>query len=194
MAETLGFPYPIPDDQLNAYNQKWEEFVIDLDRQGFTIDPSPPNLVLDSDGKALFADMDLHGYYDMDGKNAWPQGNDTALLEEINQEVKGQRGSDMVKHGPHDCWPDRNFDIAKSNKGPQVGNGKSITAYIPDTDSPGGVKVLKIDNETDFEALYEALGIDWNSVYGPGQNRGLLPLGEKMTTATFRPKPKEMRI
>ena len=73
----------------------------------------------------------------------------------------------MVKHGPHDCWPDRNDDIAKSNKGPQVGNGKSITAYIPDTDSPGGVKVLKIDNETDFEALYEALGIDWNSVYGP---------------------------
>ena len=85
MAETLGFPYPIPDDQFtNAeYNQKWRISLSTSIDKGFTIDPSPPNLVLDSDGKALFADMDLHGYYDMDGKNAWPQGNDTALLEEI---------------------------------------------------------------------------------------------------------------
>ena len=78
-----------------------------------------------------------------------------------------RRGSDMVKHGPQDCWPERNnSNVAKSNKGPQVGNGKSITAYIPDPDSPGGVKVLKIDNPTDFKALYVALGIDWNAAYG----------------------------
>ena len=67
-------------------------YVDDLKRDGF-IDPSPPNLVLDENGNALFADMDLHGYYDMDGKNAWPQGDDEALLAELNAAVKGDRGS-----------------------------------------------------------------------------------------------------
>ena len=91
MAETLGYnPAEVkqwrqnPEDyefELAVYDSEYDDFVRNLEAKEFSVDSDPPFLVRDKDGNKLFSDMDLHGYYDMDGKNAWPQGNDEALLK-----------------------------------------------------------------------------------------------------------------
>jgi hypothetical protein len=77
-------------------------------------------------GARFFSDLDLHGVYDADGKDAWGPGIWTALNRAL--------GGHLVKHGPQDDWELRNSPEAKSNQGPQVdgADGKAVTAYLPD--------------------------------------------------------------
>jgi hypothetical protein len=62
----------------------------------------------------------------------------------------------MVQHGPHDNWPDRNnVGVAGPNAGPKP----PITAYLPD----GTTQHMNTIDE--MKQFYTAHGMDWNSLY-----------------------------
>ena len=81
-----------------------------------------------------------------------------ASLKRINDKLE----RDLVLHGPHDEWPDRNKKGA--NCGPQVRNGNSMTAYVPDGN--GQVRKVHLDSVEVLAEFYVAFGIDFKAIYG----------------------------
>jgi hypothetical protein len=122
---------------------------------GFEIGSAQEQYVIRSaNGTRYFSDADLHGIYHADGTPAWTN----TLASKINCGMRGR----MVQHPPHDQWAQRNMpEVAGSNAGPQVGNGKSLTALLPDG------RALSIETLGEMKSLYEAIGVDFNSLY-PG--------------------------
>lgn len=122
---------------------------------GFEIGSAQEQYVIRSaNGTRYFSDADLHGIYHADGTPAWTN----TLASKINCGMRGR----MVQHPPHDQWAQRNMpEVAGSNAGPQVGNGKSLTALLPDG------RALSIETLAEMKSLYEAIGVDFNSLY-PG--------------------------
>ena len=72
---------------------------------------------------------------------------------------------DLVRHGPHDCWPQRMIrEVAKSNYGAQVEDGvKALSIYMK---TPDGPQVRSVSNLEELKEIYQSLNIDWDSVYG----------------------------
>ena len=122
---------------------------------GFEIGSAQEQYVIRSaNGTRYFSDADLHGIYHADGTSAWTN----TLASKINCGMRGR----MVQHPPHDQWAQRNMpEVAGSNAGPQVGNGKSLTALLPDG------RALSIETLAEMKSLYGAIGVDFNSLY-PG--------------------------
>ena len=122
---------------------------------GFEIGSAQEQYVIRSaNGTRYFSDADLHGIYHADGTPAWTN----SLASKINCGMRGR----MVQHPPHDQWAQRNMpEVAGSNAGPQVGDGKSLTALLPDG------RALSIETLGEMKSLYRAIGVDFNALY-PG--------------------------
>ena len=122
---------------------------------GFEIGSAQEQYVIRSaNGTRYFSDADLHGIYHADGTPAWTN----SLASKINCGMRGR----MVQHPPHDQWAQRNVpEVAGSNAGPQIGNGKSLTALLPDG------RALSIETLAEMKSLYQAIGVDFSSLY-PG--------------------------
>jgi hypothetical protein len=109
----------------------------------------------DSSGNVYTSDYDLHGVYNTDGTNAWPDdgpGGSNSLRARMNTRFD----EPLVRHGPHDRWEEKTiYEKAKVNYGPKP----PVTAY-----TPNGKVHLK--TKTEMEAFYRANGIDWDGLYG----------------------------
>jgi hypothetical protein len=117
--------------------------------KGYTI-RGEQQIIVDPKGNRLYSDTDLHGVYDLNGKDAWSKG--------MGQKMNDAFLENMIQHDPHDVWPDRNnLDVAGSNAGPKP----PITAYMPD----GTTQHMKTIPE--MKQFYQANGMDWNALY-PG--------------------------
>jgi hypothetical protein len=126
----------------------------ELLKKGYKIaSPGDQEVIRGPDGpRGYYSDTDLHGVYNLDGSQGWSP----ALLEKLKCHFF-ERG---VQHGPHDVWPSRNDRaVAGPNYGPQVGNGKALTAYLPDGSA---VHVTSLEQ---MKALYRAIGVDWQALY-----------------------------
>ena len=89
------------------------------------------------------------------------------MIRDLNQRLKDKTGVDvdLVRHGPHDCWPQRMIrEVAKSNYGAQVEDGvKALSVYMK---TPDGPQVRSVSNLEELKEIYLSLNIDWDSVYG----------------------------
>ncbi len=121
----------------------------DILKRGYSI-RGERQLIVDPKGNRLYSDTDLHGVYDLNGKDAWSG----SLKEKMNDSFL----ENMVQHGPHDNWDIRNDkDLAGPNAGPHA----PVTAYLPD----GSAQHLEtVEHMKEF---YLKHGMDWNSLY-PG--------------------------
>lgn len=138
----------------SAQDMTMEEIAA-IRRAGFEIGPQSEHFVIRSArGTRYYSDADLHGVYNLDGTSGWTR--------EFASKLNCQFIDRLIQHGPHDLWPDRlNRAVAGPNYGPQVGNGKSMTAYLPDGSA------LHITTLEQMKAFYGAIGVRWQSVY-PG--------------------------
>ena len=125
----------------------------ELLKKGYKIaSPGEHEIIRGPKGEKFYSDTDLHGVYNLDGTDGWSE----ELLEKLQCRFF-DRG---IQHGPHDNWWLRNDRLrAGLNYGPQVGNGKTLTAIFPD-----GTR-LWITTLSDMKALYRAIGVDWKKVY-----------------------------
>jgi hypothetical protein len=123
-----------------------------LQAAGYRIGYGLAELILDKDGNKFYSDTDLHGVYDTNGKDAWSS--------QLGQQLKCSTIDQGIQHDPHDDWVYRNVpSIAGANVGPQIGDGKTITAILPDCTT------LRISTLAEMKQLYRALGINFNSIY-----------------------------
>ena len=116
---------------------------------GYTI-RGEQQIIVDPKGNRLYSDTDLHGVYDLNGKDAWTDG--------LKQKMNDSFLENMVQHPPHDNWTDRNN---LSAAGPNAGPKPPVTAYLPD----GTTQHMQTIDE--MQQFYSAHGIDWKSLY-PG--------------------------
>lgn len=80
-------------------------------QKGYTI-RGKEEIIVDPNGNRLYSDTDLHGVYDLKGKNAWSP--------DLQQTINDSFLENMVQHSPHDNWPDRNnLGVAGPNAGPK---------------------------------------------------------------------------
>ena len=124
-----------------------------LEAQGYQVDGDG---ILSKDGNRFYSDVDLHGVYDAAGNDAFPQFLQELTKPEYNDDSYLQW---LVQHSSHDGWLGRNdLKIAGSNVGPQAGNGKSVTAYTPNSqaslDSIAQLRRFYMENNIDFDRLY----------------------------------------
>lgn len=125
----------------------------ELVRKGYRIgSPREFEIIRDSNGNAFYSDIDLHGVYNLDGSSGW--------TAELDQELKCGLLDRGVQHPPHDIWLDRNNPVrAGPNYGPQVGNGRSLTAVLPDG------RMVQVSTLEQMKQLYKAIGADFKSIY-----------------------------
>jgi hypothetical protein len=125
----------------------------DLLAQGYKIaSPGEYEIIRGPNGEKYYSDIDLHGVYNLDGTDGWSPQLQQALDCELLD-----RG---VQHAPHDNWADRNNpNIAKANYGPQIGNGKSVTAIFPDG------TMLQATTLAELKQLYQAMGVNFRQIY-----------------------------
>ena len=88
------------------------------------------------------------------------------LLEDPLPELEVLANSlpyDMVQHGPHDDWEDRNnYGAAEVNAGPQ----SDLTMWTPISENEVRVYTLTSKTPAFFqEMLYKSLGLHWESIY-----------------------------
>jgi len=118
---------------------------------GYKIDPNTG--LVSQDGKYFYSDIDLHGVYDSAGNDVTDQFFDELIKDPQYRDSPLQ---ELVQHYPQDRWPLRNAPGA--NSGPQVGNGKTLTAYLPNStvalDTLAQMKALYAQNKINFSWLY----------------------------------------
>lgn len=128
----------------------------DLRAKGYVPDPARDDILV-KDGKFFYSDTDLGGVYDAYGNNVWPQMKDQlekGLIRDLNTKFV----DDAIQHGPHDVFPGRNIPTSPAY-GPQVGNGKSLTAYLFDGSA------CNISSLQEMRAFYASRGIDFANIY-----------------------------
>lgn len=101
----------------------YDQYMAKLKAQGFAVGPAPKYIITQVKTRLKFySDYDLHGVYDVRGERAFQSSN-------FRQVIKERTKHEMVQHGPHDDWTERNNpDFAGPNAGPQP----PMTAYLPD--------------------------------------------------------------
>ena len=109
-------------------------------------------LITGPDGSKFYSDVDLHGVYEVNGRNGWS----VALQEKLNCRFVER----MLQHGPQDLWTDRNNRaVAGPNDGPQVGGDTTLTAILPDGSS------VHIKTLQEMKSFYGSISVDWRSIY-----------------------------
>ncbi|MFZ2148959.1 MAG: hypothetical protein WAV28_17245 [Sedimentisphaerales bacterium] len=139
-------------EMLQKKGISYEEYKKELSAQGLAVaDASEGYIVRDKYGNAFYSDYDLHGIYSGEtGKNTY--------YEAKRQQLNTDLGGDLIQHGPHDLWPDRNnAKVAGPNAGPQP----PVTAYMPDGST------VHLETIADMQAFYSQNSIDWKGIY-PG--------------------------
>jgi len=137
-----------PDPQTGKKGISYDDYVKQMDQQGYKIGKPPDYLVGNkATGEKYYSDIDLHGVY--------KEGGADAYSEAFRGRMNGDLGGEMIQHGPHDKWPDRLSDKAGPNKGPQP----PVTAYLPD----GSKAHLK--TAAQMKAFYKEHGIDWDGIW-----------------------------
>lgn len=129
---------------------RWDRYVKDkIEHYGYQVEGADKQYLvykpLPNGKKAYYhGDYDLHGVYDQKGN----------LLnsEQIRGELNAEFGQELILHGAHDEWPDRNNPKMYPNNGPQP----PVTAYMPD----GSRAHLKTIPE--MKQFYLEHGLDWN--------------------------------
>ncbi len=131
----------------------YDEYVEMLDNKGLKVDPSRDHIIVDKKtGEAFYSDLDLHGVYDpKTGRSAYNEGFRNRMNDRFG-------GKELIQHGPHDEWPDRNKKKAGPNRGPQP----PVTAYIP---VKGKVKKVWLETKQDLKDFYESWGLPWKERY-----------------------------
>lgn len=132
-----------------------EEFVEDLKKKGYDVKGPEGDYLVTGKGApgGYYSDYDLHGVYDLKGNNGYSE----AFRDQLNQRF----GKELVQHGPHDLWPNRNRKEAGPNRGPQP----PVTAYVPRGDRK--VERFELDTVEEMRAFYEAWKIPWDKIYPP---------------------------
>lgn len=132
-----------------------EEFVADLKKKGYDVKGADQDYIVVGKGAkdGYYSDYDLHGVYDLKGNNAYSE----AYRDQLNQRF----GKDLIQHGPHDLWPNRNKKEAGPNRGPQP----PVTAYVPRGDRK--VERFELDSIDEMRTFYESWGIAWDKIYPP---------------------------
>ena len=128
----------------------WDYMEKNINKYGYKVEGHDKSYLVYLDlggGKKAYyhGDMDLHGVFD---KNGGKVLDSKSVRTELNQEF----GTELIQHGAHDEWPERNNKLMAPNNGPQP----PVTAYLPD----GSMKHLKTVPE--MKQFYEAHGLDWN--------------------------------
>ena len=118
---------------------------------GYKIDPSTG--LVSQDGKYFYSDIDLHGVYDSAGNDVTDQFFNELIKDPQYRDSPLQ---ELVQHYPQDRWPLRN--TPGPNYGPQVGDGKTATAYLPNStvslQTLAQMKALYAQNKINFSWLY----------------------------------------
>jgi hypothetical protein len=155
---------------LDDLGLSYEDYLVELNFKGYTVDVAPPHLVRDNRSRALYSDVDLHGVYDMNGNNAIPSDalENKKFYRDMNDDLK----EDLVMHDPMDNWDLRNSNA--TNCGPQVVNGQSVTAYVPHKlfGIFSTVRTVHLDSIEAMRDFYVAFGMDWNELYGAALKAG----------------------
>jgi len=120
-----------------------------INEKGFHVGEPPHYLVMDAQGNRFHGDYDLHGVYGKDGRLMDSKG----IRDELNNEF----GSELILHGAHDEWPDRNIiEKAGANCGPQP----PCVVYTPDG------KSHHLPDRKTMKEFYLEHGLDWEGAYG----------------------------
>jgi len=118
---------------------------------GYKIDPSTG--LVSQDGKYFYSDIDLHGVYDSAGNDVTDQFFNELIKD---PQYRNSPLQELVQHYPQDRWPLRN--TSGPNYGPQVGDGKTATAYLPNStvslQTLAQMKALYAQNKINFSWLY----------------------------------------
>jgi hypothetical protein len=118
---------------------------------GYKIDPGTG--LVSQDGKYFYSDIDLHGVYDSAGNDVTDQFFNELIKDPQYRDSPLQ---ELVQHYPQDRWPLRNKP--GPNYGPQVGDGKTATAYLPNStvslQTLAQMKALYAQNKINFSWLY----------------------------------------
>jgi len=147
-------------DMLKSDKKTYKQFVEEMDSRGYGVASKEDGFVIfnKETGEKYYSDYDLHGVYDINtGKSAYS----SSFKDELNKKF----GDEVVQHGPHDEWPDRNKKEAGVNRGPQP----PVTAYLPDGTT---VHLQTID---DMKKFYKELNINWEKIYPEAAYR--VPVG-----------------
>jgi hypothetical protein len=121
---------------------------------GYKIDPGTG--LVSQDGQHFYSDIDLHGVYDSAGNDVTRQ-----FFNELMKNPQYRNGplQDLIQHYPQDWWQFRNnLEKAGSNYGPQVGGGKTATAYLPDS-------TVRLETLAQMKALYSENNINFSWLY-----------------------------
>ena len=118
---------------------------------GYKIDPGTG--LVSQDGKYFYSDIDLHGVYDSAGNDVTDQFFNELIKD---PQYRNSPLQELVQHYPQDRWPLRN--TPGPNYGPQVGDGKTATAYLPNStvslQTLAQMKALYSENKINFSWLY----------------------------------------
>jgi hypothetical protein len=118
---------------------------------GYKIDPNTG--LVSQDGKYFYSDIDLHGVYDSAGNDVTDQFFNELIKD---PQYRNSPLQELVQHYPQDRWPLRN--TPGPNYGPQVGDGKTATAYLPNStvsiETLAQMKALYSENKINFSWLY----------------------------------------
>jgi hypothetical protein len=147
-------------DMLKSDKKTYKQFVEEMDSRGYGVASKEDGFVIfnKETGEKYYSDYDLHGVYDINtGKSAYS----SSFKDELNKKF----GDEVVQHGPHDEWPDRNKKEAGINRGPQP----PVTAYLPDGTT------VHLETIDDMKKFYKELNINWEKIYPEAAYR--VPVG-----------------
>jgi len=120
---------------------------------GYKLDPGTG--LVSQGGKHFYSDIDVHGVYDTAGNDVTRQ----FWAELTKPQYRTNALQDLIQHFPHDWWRFRNNPaVAGPNFGPQVGGGKTVTAYLPDS-------TVQLSTVQQMKALYTQNNINFSSLY-----------------------------
>jgi hypothetical protein len=121
---------------------------------GYKLDPGTG--LVSQDGKYFYSDIDLHGVYDSAGNDVTRQFFNELIK---NPQFRNSPLQELIQHYPQDWWQFRNNpEVAGTNYGPQVGGGKTATAYLPDS-------TVRLDTIAQMQQLYSENNINFSWLY-----------------------------
>jgi hypothetical protein len=141
-------------EQPNAGLVRADKLTEQEQKLGYKLDPGTG--LVSQGGKHFYSDIDLHGVYDSAGNDVTRQFFDELMK---NPQYKNGSLQDLIQHYPQDWWQYRNnAAVAGTNYGPQVGGGKTATAYLPDS-------TVSLDSVAQMRSLYTQNNINFSSIY-----------------------------
>lgn len=140
-------------DPKSEFRKRYDYFnTHKIEEMGYKVLPDDNYVVVHKDtGVRYHGDYDLHGVYRPDGSFV---ADTKAIRNDLNQRFK----ADLIQHGAHDEWPDREKpDKAGQNAGPQP----PITIYAPDGQVYGISGGSMADMRKRMKQFYKEHNMTW---------------------------------